>query len=134
MGMSLGPATVGRVMPETSAAIARLEASGLIAEALAAFRVDHVYAVTMANEHARMTRTAETAEARRANGPRLRVAAEGERPSKLSAADVQRAHELHREGQSVPDIAAAFGVSAAAVYKRLRGLRADQASAEARPA
>ena len=114
--------------PETAAAIARLEASGLVAEALAAFRVDHVYAVEMAHEHARLTRISENAEARRAEGPRKREPTRSERPSILSAADVQRAHELHREGQSVPDIAAAFGVSAAAIYKRFRGLRAAQAS------
>lgn len=45
--------------PETAAAIARLEASGVVAEALAAFRVDHAYAVEMAEAHAQMRRTSE---------------------------------------------------------------------------
>ncbi|TDL45120.1 hypothetical protein [Microbacterium oleivorans] len=54
--------------PETLAAIDRLEASGLIAEALAAFRVDHVYAVEIADAHALALRRDESA--RKANEAR----------------------------------------------------------------
>jgi predicted RNA methylase len=59
MGASLDTATLAVVTPETVAAIARLEASGLIAEGLAAFRADYVYAVEIAHDHAEMTRKSE---------------------------------------------------------------------------
>ncbi len=68
MDRAYGAATLQVMAPETVAAIARLEASGLIAEALAAFRVDHVYAVEIANAHAQALRRDESA--RKANGAR----------------------------------------------------------------
>lgn len=52
-------ARTDRLPPEVAAAIAHLEASGVVAEALAAFRVDHVYAVEMAEAHAQMRRASE---------------------------------------------------------------------------
>lgn len=48
--------------PETVAAIARMEASGLIAEALAAIKLDPSYAVEIADAHARALRRDESAQ------------------------------------------------------------------------
>jgi len=53
---------VGGVTPETVAAIARLEASGIIAEALAAIKLDPSYAVEIADAHAQALRRDESAQ------------------------------------------------------------------------
>ncbi|MFT4281302.1 helix-turn-helix domain-containing protein [Microbacterium sp.] len=92
--------------PETLAAIDRVEASGVIAEAVAAIRLDPTYCVEIADDAARL-----------------------KRPTVMSADDVQRFHELRSEGMTMRRIAARFGIAESTLHARLRALAANQTSA-----
>lgn len=66
MAPSLDADTVAVMSPETRAALDRLHASGLIAEAIEAVRMDHYYAAEMAHEHNKLERLAAQSKARHA--------------------------------------------------------------------
>lgn len=140
IGESLEPSTVGGVTPETRAAIAHLEASGLIAEAIAAVRVDHAYAVEIAREHARLARQAEGVKARaaarppRPPKPRVPRAPRAAQPRKLSAVDIAAARERRAAGERVADIAESLGVARATLYAVLRAVEVAEAAEPPRKA